>query len=123
MKRIPDKLKRELAIDPEYKYCSLLGGGDCDGNITWEHAIIYGSNQVQEKWAIIPLCARHHAVNEYQDAGTCNKEKNVWVALNRATDEELIKYSKAINWIRERARLNTKYGTFKPFRPIPLDIY
>ena len=41
-----------------------------------------------------------------------NKEINVWIALNRATDEELKKYSKAIDYIRMREVLNKKYGVY-----------
>lgn len=79
-----------------------------------EHAIIFANRQVQELWAIIPLCAKGHAVDEYQDAGTLDKSRNIWVALNRATDEELQAVSKAIPWIRERDRLNTIYGVWSP---------
>lgn len=115
MKRIPEKLKKALASDPEYQRCSLKGLNDaCGGRVTWEHAIIFGSNQVQERWAIIPLCERHHAVGTYQDAGTCDKSRNVWVALNRASDQELLSVSKAVNWIRERDRLNSIYGKYTP---------
>lgn len=32
--------------------------------------------------------------------------------LNRATDEELIRYNKAIDYIKERERLNKIYGEY-----------
>lgn len=88
-------------------------GPDCAGSrLTWEHALIYGHNQVQEPWAILPLCEFHHAANRHQDGPGLNKEINLWIALNRATTKELELYSKAINYVRERERLNTKYGEY-----------
>lgn len=79
------------------------------------YAYLWGK-QIDEVWAIIKLCEYHHAVNTYQDGKGLDKEKNVWIALNRATDEELKKYSKAIDYIRERARLNTIYGIYSKKR-------
>lgn len=103
-----------MTTDPEYARCSLLGYHECGGRITWEHAIIYAGKQVQERWAIIPLCERGHAINTFQDSGTMDKDMNHWVALNRATDETLRSISKAINYQRERDRLNGIYGQYLP---------
>lgn len=116
---MPRWLRSQLEKDPFYKRCALKGQGTvefawCDGRITWEHAIIFAGRQVNEPWAIVPLCERHHQVGVYQDAGTMEKQKNIWVALNRATDEALRAVSKAKDWIRERARLNAIYGPYKP---------
>lgn len=110
MTPIPQKLREELAQDLYYKKCARSEEGNCDGRITFEHAIIYAGRQVQEKWAIIPICTYHHSVNEYQDSGDLNKEKHVWIALNRATDEELQAISKAVNYLELRDRLNKQYG-------------
>lgn len=118
---IPKKLRAELAADPEYKRCSLEGHGDCSGRITWEHAILYAGRRINERWAIIPICERHHAVGRFQDAGTCRKDLNVWVALNRASDEDLERHSKVVDYKRERERLNGIYGVFYP-QVIPTDI-
>lgn len=95
--------------DPYYKVCARVNEGGCDGNITLEHAILYGGKQVNEKWAIIPLCARHHGVLKWQDHGLLNKEKNEWIALNRATDEELEALSKVKDWKHRRDMLNEKF--------------
>jgi hypothetical protein len=64
-------------------------------------------------WNYIPLCEYHHSVGKFQDGGALDKEKNTWMALNRATNEELIKYSKCVDYIKLRERLNIKYGTHK----------
>ena len=108
MRKISPKVKAKLLEEPQV--CARAKDGGCAGRITWEHAMIYAGKQTDEVWAIIKLCERHHAVNTYQDMGALNKAKNVWIALNRATDEELRKYSKAIDWVRQRELLNKIYG-------------
>jgi hypothetical protein len=109
MRPISPKVKQVL--EQEKNICALKDN-NCGGRITWEHTLTYGSKQIDEVWAIIKLCEYHHSVNTYQDKGNLNKEKNVWVALNRATDEELLKYSKCINYLQLRERLNKKYGFY-----------
>lgn len=99
-----------MAADPFYKICARRCDGGCSGRITWEHAIIYAGRQLNEKWAIIPLCEYHHSIDSYQDGGDLQKEKNVWIALNRANDDELRAVSKAVNYLVLRERLNEKYG-------------
>lgn len=110
MRKIPPKLREEIAHDPYYQKCSRAVDGGCAGRITWEHAIIYAGRQVNEKWAIIPLCERHHGVNSYQDRGIMDKDRNVQIALNRATESELDAISKVINYRAWRDRLNKIYG-------------
>ena len=116
MTPIPKKLRFELATDPEYKVCmkSTVPGHECQGGITWEHAVIYAGRQVQEKWAILALCEYAHAVNRFQDGGDLDKRLNLWIALNRASDEALGAYNKVINYVRERSRLNSIYGPYTP---------
>ena len=110
MRKVSSKVKKQLIS--ENSVCSRVSDGGCAGRITWEHAIIYAGRQVDEPWAIIKLCARHHAVDEWQDKGDLQKEKNVWIALNRATDDELRRISKVVDYLRERERLNKKYGHY-----------
>ena len=82
-----------------------------------EHALIHAGRQVNEPWAIVAVCARGHEVDFYQDADTMDKNMNRWVALNRATDDNLREYSKAVDLIRERERLNNIYGIYKEPEP------
>jgi len=109
MRPISTRVKQQLDSEPDI--CALLDK-NCVGRITREHTLIYASKQIDEVWAIIKICAWHHSVDQFQDGGGLNKEKNIWVALNRATDEELLKYSKAINYIAMRETLNKKYGKY-----------
>ena len=111
MRKISPKVKEELA--KEKNICARSMDKNCAGRITWEHTLIYAGKQIDEVWAIIHLCEYHHAVNNYQDRGELNKERNVWIALNRATDKDLEKYSKSIDYKRMKVNLNNKYGIYK----------
>lgn len=111
------QLREEISGDPEYLRCAFSDmshpAGDCAGRITREHAIIYAGRKIQERWAIIPCCAKHHAVDQFQDAGTIHKEMNVWVALNRATEADLSKYERS-SFKQQLRYLNGKYGVYVP---------
>jgi len=112
MKKIPEHLRKEIETDPFYRQCSRWRDGGCDGRITIEHTIIFASRQLNEKFALIPLCEYHHAVNLYLDGKGLDKRKNVWIALNRATDEEIKRISVGINYFLIRENLNKKYGQY-----------
>lgn len=122
---IPKKMRDGMTANPEYSRCALQGIleemiGPCGGRPTREHAGYYAGKKIQEEWAIPPICARHHGVDAYQDAGTAAlKEIRLWVALNRATDEELAKFNRATpSFFFQRDRLNAKYGVYVA-PPIP----
>ena len=101
MRPIPLKLRARIAADPWMKTC-VRRGPDCDGRITWEHCLLYGGKRINEPFAIIPLCCRHHLGDKL------DKQFNQWVALRRATDADLDKYSKA-NFRQLLSHLNAKY--------------
>ena len=111
MNNTPKKLRDKWSLEGK-KICARANEGGCGGRLTKEHTIIFKGKQLQEDWAIIDLCERHHAVLNYQDNGDLQKEKNVWIALNRASDEELEAISKVIDFKRKRDYLNKKYGTY-----------
>lgn len=112
------ELRADIEKDTEYRRCGLQGLlkdiiSPCEGRVTREHALIHAGKKIQEKWAIIPCCAAHHGVDGFQDAPTeVHKEIRVWVALNRATDDDLRRHSKAINYLHMRTYLNEKYGIY-----------
>lgn len=91
---IPKTLRNDISADPYYLKCCRATTWACRGRITLEHVWIYGGRQIQEKWAIIPLCEFHHSVNNYQDNGDLNKQENKRISLARATPEDLAKYPK-----------------------------
>ena len=90
--------------DPYYNKCARLKDGYCDGRITWEHSHIYAGRQIQEKWAIIPLCVYHHLGNGL------NKELNQWIALNRIDLNELNLRMPRFNWEQRYKYLATKHA-------------
>lgn len=113
MNNMPPALREECANDPLYKTClrqTALGDHICKPDpvtgklIEWEHALIYAGKQVQKKFAIVPICWYVH-----RGPGLV-KDINVWLALNRATDEEIAEISKVVNYQRIKKNLNAKYG-------------
>lgn len=80
------------------KQCERWKEGNCSGRLTKEHAWIYKSRQIQEVWACIDLCWYHH-LGEGLD-----KRKNQLISLNKATDEDLLKYPRK-DWVGERRKL------------------
>lgn len=102
MRPIPPKLKTELASDPFYDKCCIckyIG-------VQWHHGLISAGRQQNEKFCILPLCVNCHEQARNKDF----KEKIDWIMWNRATDEEITRYSKAINYAYEKERLNNKFG-------------
>lgn len=103
---IPKKIRDEMSEDPFYQQCCITGTPNTSAKVEWHHNLIYAGKQVQEKFAILPLREDiHRNIVKY-------KEKCNWIMLNRATPEQLEKYSKAINYKRELDRLNKIYGTY-----------
>ena len=88
---IPSKLLQQILSDPYYQICARHKDGSCSGRITFEHAFIYAGRQVQELWAIIPLCYFHHL------GKGLNKSINQAIAFSRATLADLAKYPRK-NW-------------------------
>lgn len=111
MRKISSTVKSKILVDPFYDTCSRWEDGHCDGRITWEHAFIYAGRQIDEVWAIIPLCEYHHSIGIHHGTGDLQKKKNHWISLNRATNEELQKYPRA-DFIKMRHDLNKLYGTY-----------
>lgn len=104
MRPIPIKLRSEIESDPFYKQCCITGRND--EKIEWHHNLIFGGRQINEKFCILPLAQSiHERIIAY-------KEKCDWIMLNRATDEELKKYSKAVDLFDRRERLNKKHGKY-----------
>ncbi len=99
--RIPAKMRLEMANDPYYAKCCFTGRTD---NIEWHHNLIFNGKRVNEIFAILPLTEEvHRHATGFQD------ELNR-IMLNRATDEELERYSKAIDYKKLRDRLNENFN-------------
>lgn len=110
MRKIPTEVLAEITSDPYYRVCARAIDGGCGGRLTLEHVIVFAGRQLNAKWAIIPLCAKHHSVLQYQDTGLLDKRINTSIALNRATDSELRAISKCEDYVALRQRLNEKFN-------------
>lgn len=97
MRPISQKIRKIISTEPYYKFCARTNWGDCDGRITMEHAFIYSGRQINEIWAIIPLCEFHHSLGKYLDGGALDKKLNQYLALIRASQADLAKYPR-VNW-------------------------
>ncbi len=111
MNCIPPKLKKEMSEDPFYKKCCITGTPATQAKIDWHHALKFRGRQVQEKFAIIPLRKDIH------DNVVLYREQCDRIILNRATDEQLKKYSKSTDLIAKRDRLNKNYDSPKHQTP------
>lgn len=109
MNHIPTALNKELNEDPFYTKCCLWFLGGCGGRIERHHNLIYAGKQYQAKFCILPACHDHHDMARKTEI----KERFDWVMLNRATEQEILSISKAINYTFVLARLNTKFGQYK----------
>lgn len=106
MRKIEPALRQEMEADPFYSKCCITGLSNKAVKIDWHHNLIYGGKQVNAKFCILPLADFvHRNIVKY-------KEKCNWIMLNRATEEELEKYSKAIDYKRMKEVLNKKYGKY-----------
>ena len=106
MRKISKPVLRALLAEPHI--CARAADGGCKGRLTLEHAFIYSGKQIDEVWAIIWLCAYHHAVDEFQDGGDLDKDKNRFIALSRATDADVAKYPR-VDWDQMRLFLSKKF--------------
>lgn len=107
MTSIPQSVRERLASDPFMRKCVhvyLQSPTQCEGRIEWEHAMYYKGAKIQEAWAIVPTCYRHHR------GGFLNKEFGVMFALLRADDKTLGRYSKAEDLTHKREHLVRKYS-------------
>ena len=104
---IPPDLIKELEQDPFYEKCVMTG----HRSVQWHHCFTFEGKSIQEKWAIVPLikhvhdqCTQHKPEYDREVA-----EQVELIALNRATPEELLKYSKVVDLIAKRNNLRKKY--------------
>lgn len=96
-----------MAADPFYQRCCITGAMAKNTKVEWHHNFQYAAKQCQEKWCILPLAQQIHADIAY------HKEECDWIMLNRADEETLCKYSRAVDLVAKRNRLNKKHGPWR----------
>lgn len=100
-RKISDETMKVLLSDPFYKKCCISGRTP----VQFHHNFIFQGQQVDEPWAILPL---HKDVHDVADQPYIKQQLDR-IMLNRATDEELERHSKAISLKAKRNYLNELY--------------
>jgi len=115
MTPIPPKIRRQIDEDSFYKICIHIGkdGHVCEGRLTMEHAWLYAGEQIQEIWAIVPCCWAKNV-----DVSSDDKRWNQYVALLRATDDDLKKFPKK-DWVQELKFLTDEFKAEIPHCLLP----
>lgn len=70
---------------------ALFGFGACDGRIEWHHVWKYAGRQINEDWALVGLCTRHHAL---VDSNWLVRDACMRASLRLATADGLAAYPK-----------------------------
>lgn len=110
MRPIPRKLREVLAGDPWMKVCCLrwLAWHRCEGRVQWHHVWLYAGRQINEGWAIVPLCERGHDL-----AGTLGDKESrdavQKISLGRSCEADRMKYPR-VNWDQIMIKLGMKGG-------------
>lgn len=105
MRKIPEKQIIQMANDPFYKKC-CIADETCSGRLEYHHNLIYAGRQVNEPFCILPLCHFHHEHEKDTETG----EHLDYIMLCRATDDDLRRFSKAVDYLALRYRLGRIYG-------------
>ena len=106
----PSKILEQLKGDPFMYFCiHTLFQKDshlCRGKVEWHHALIFSGRQIQEAWAIVPLCQYHHKQP--------NKDFARHLAFCRAEHMgiDLTKLTDFNHWKHEIKRLKSLYVDF-----------
>jgi hypothetical protein len=108
MRPIPFKMRQTLEAMPRMRMCEMAwyAGefGICDGRVQWHHVWEYAGTQINEIWAILGVCTKHHDMVKTNRAV---KELLELRSVEIATDEELAKYPKRA-WKTMRKYLQVK---------------
>ncbi len=102
-KPLPKKQREVISeyIGSEDAKCARSMDGGCNGRLTVQHC--FGRTK-QYDWQQIIICSYHH------EGGGKNKIKDIWLALNQATDADLRKMKTYDELVQKKKWLNSVYG-------------
>jgi len=109
MRSIPQKLRKQIAIDPRLKKCWFPGCNSLKVEIN--HTFIYSGRQVNAMWAFSALCEEHHRTGD--DSFHKNKKTREFIELECLKNVDISSLMRAYprrNWVQEIKYLNSKYG-------------
>ncbi len=106
MRPIPARMRDELERMPRMRACEIgmwhpeFGG--CEGVLRWHHVWIYAGGQINEVWAILCGCDRHHDMVK-----TDRRVKEAFErrSLEIVSESELARYPK-VDWRQIKKYLN-----------------
>lgn len=99
MRAIPSTIRKVL----KSKFCFICGRRQ----VEWHHALIYAGRQINEPYAIVPLCVKCHRGNNgtiYHDV----KEKCELETIKNGLQDLKIKYPK-FDWTKRLQFLTNRY--------------
>jgi hypothetical protein len=76
--------------------CELSDLGGCAGRLTLHRAVSYAGKRIQEPWAWLWICAKHHGVDEYQGYKVPERECRKR-AMKKAPKEAMERYPR-LDW-------------------------
>ena len=110
MRPIPPKLRQELEKLPRMKMCAIAPVQHlyerCGGRIEWHHVWTYAGRQINELWAIVGGCHKHHEMVKEQKAVKMSFE----VASLLLADENSLKAYPKKDWAQIKRSLGIKHG-------------
>lgn len=101
MRPIPLKLRKKLEADEWMKQCCYCGSQE----VEFEHSWIYAGKQINEWWAIVPLCTNHHR-GKYANA--LIKRYGQWQSLMRGLKDAERDYPRT-NWRQIKKTLDKEF--------------
>lgn len=106
MRPISRGVRATLAAMPRMRSCEVGAWhpelGACEGQVRWHHVWEYAGSQIDEVWAILAACDRHHdAVKTDRRVREAFERRS----LEIATPGELDRYPKK-DWQRLKIYLN-----------------
>ena len=86
---VEDKLR-------EKRECAFKEKGGCAGRLTLHRAVSYAGKRIQEPWAWVWLCAKHHGVDDYQGYKVDEAEARR-IAMRNAPEDAKERYPR-LDW-------------------------
>lgn len=103
------ELNNRMDRDPFYERCCVTGRRP----VQRHHNLNHARNSINEYFCILPVHKSVHDIEKRPDI----KSRLDWIMLNRATVEQLHRYSQVIDWVARRKALNKVFGRFDPEQP------
>ena len=90
---IPEWMRNVLSADPFMRLCIVAH--ECSGRVEWHHAFTYGGKRINELWAILPLCKKHHDHLTRHVQTLCRMALRMRIEFFKARDYFSITYPKS----------------------------